>query len=237
MPSGVIMPTIPVNVISWPPDARVRFCAPANVPSRVLAKEMAPPVVALELRVVVPVKVTGPANDIAVLFVTTLAPIDTDPAPVCWKAPEVLKLDPGDTVRAPEFARTKGPVLAVVKEPVRFITTPVRWTPPLPVEVMPEAAVVVPVELRTVKAPTFMVLLISISLTLGLATDPAVIEVSGAMLPTGPLKIRRWPQVSKVTLRLFPATSASKVELKMISAPPAQVEKVILSAVTWTGAL
>jgi len=110
--SGVPPPTTPEKKMSPMPDNRVKLCAP----SIVLLKMISAPVALFEERLVALDSVIGSANWMGLSCVVKLPPMETEPPPNCWKAPEIFNEVPGSMVSVPELVTMSGPLEAVAME-------------------------------------------------------------------------------------------------------------------------
>jgi len=191
----------------------------------VLWKVIAPPVV---LTVSINKSVdsaTGPANETRSSVVKMLPPIETPPAPVCWKAPSKLNVASA-AVKVPELLKIAGALFVVTVAPFITMLLVVILTPAA-LATIPAPTVVVPVPPVWVKEPTVISLLIVTS-----CVGPIVREVRGAVLPTSPVNVTELPAPALIVkLRLLPAPSELRV-LAKVKLPP---EKTRLSAAITTG--
>lgn len=109
----------------------------------VFEKVIAAPVDETVLTVKLLVKVTGPAKETRSSVVWIVPPIETPPAPVCWKGPSRENPAP-EAFKAPELFKTRAPPLAVVIEPAKVIALVEILAPAAPVVASPPPNVVVP---------------------------------------------------------------------------------------------
>lgn len=86
---------------------------------------------------------TGPLKETRSSVVVMLPPIETPPAPICWKAPSKLKVTL-DAVSVPELLKMAGALLVVIVAPPIEILFVAMLTPPISARI-PAVTVVVPV--------------------------------------------------------------------------------------------
>lgn len=220
-PSRIPPPTAPVKVMTPVPAVKSK----SKGWLRVLPKVIEPPVVLTVSMLKLLVNETGPLKETRSFVVWMLPPIETPPAPVCWKAPSKLKAA-FDAVKVPELLKIAGALLAVDTAPVIERLLVAMLIPAVSAK-SPSAKAVVPVPPVCVKDPTIISLL-----AVTLRAGPMEREVSGAVFPTSPENVTEFPAPGLIVkLRLLIALSELRVLLK-VKLPP---EKTRLSAAITTG--
>lgn len=133
--SAVVPPIVPPKTIFPAPAVKLRVLAPLIVLEKVMLPAPAP----VE-SVVVAVRETAPANDIAVFTVVTVPERFTAPPPLSAKVP-VMEPPPPVNVSAPELTIATFPKEVVLREPLIAKAAPVRWMPPEPADKLPSVVV------------------------------------------------------------------------------------------------